>query len=304
MPRPTILLSGAGILLFLACSDSSGPADPPPLAGRLVFASDRQDGTYLQLYVADADGGDPEWIRVGITRVVNSIDVAPDGERIAFTSADGDLWIVEADGAGLANLTNDTQNRNSPRWSPDGEWIAFSASDGLQRDIYRIRPDGSSLQPLTTDPADDYLPVWSPDGTMLAFTSNRDGTNHIYVMNADGSSPSKISTGTGLSIANDWSPDGLSLAIGSDRSGGPPDFPFPDSVGLFIMGLDGSIVRQLPGTQSPVPYARFTPDGSRLAFEQDVPNEDILIVNADGTNLQTLIQHPARDNSLAWGPAR
>lgn len=304
MLRRAPFLLGAGIVLSLACGDSSGPADPPPLAGKLVFASDRQDGTYLQLYVADADGSDPEWIRVGITRVVSRIDVAPDGERIAFTSADGDLWVVNADGSGLLNLTNGAREDNFPRWSPDGEWIAFSSHDGVQDDIVKIRPDGSGLQPLTTDAANDALPVWSPDGARLAFTSNREGSIQVFVMNADGSSQTRVSTGDGQNYAQDWSPDGLAFAIGADRDGGPPDYPFPDSVGLFIMALDGAIVRKLPGAQTPVPFARFTPDGSRLAFEQSVPNEDILIVNADGTELRPLIQHSARDNSPAWGPAR
>jgi TolB protein len=304
MLRRTPFLVGAGIVSSLACGDSSGPADPPPLAGKLVFASDRQDGTYLQLYVAEADGSDPEWIRVGITRVVSRIDVAPDGERIAFTSADGDLWVVDADGSGLLNLTNGARDDNFPRWSPDGEWIAFNSYDGMQHDIYIVRPDGRDLRPLTANPANDVIPVWSPDGTMLTFTSSRDGTDQVYLMNADGSSQLRISTGEGLSIVHDWAPDGLSLAIGADRRGAFPDPPFPDSLGLFIMALDGAILRQLPGAQSPVPFARFTPDGSRLAFEQSVPNEDILIVNADGTGLQPLVQHASRDRAPAWGPAR
>jgi len=55
---------------------------------------------------------------------------SPDGERIVFASERGgssDLWVVDADGSNLEQLTRDPdRDERQPWWSPDGMRIAYA----------------------------------------------------------------------------------------------------------------------------------------------------------------------------------
>ena len=68
-----------------------------------------------------------------------SVDLAPDGKRIAFTSnRDGnyEIYLMNIDGGGLRNLTAHPANDSAAAWSPDGKKLAFISSRGGGSDIY------------------------------------------------------------------------------------------------------------------------------------------------------------------------
>jgi hypothetical protein len=62
---------------------------------------------------------------------------SPDSKQIAFTSARGgnnDIYVVNSDGGGVTNLTNDPTRENGNRvlaWSPDGTHIVYTARGHL-----------------------------------------------------------------------------------------------------------------------------------------------------------------------------
>jgi TolB protein len=55
---------------------------------------------------------------------------SPDGQRLVFASeraGSSDLWIVDADGSNLEQLTRDPdRDERQPWWSPDGTRIAYA----------------------------------------------------------------------------------------------------------------------------------------------------------------------------------
>jgi Tol biopolymer transport system component len=69
---------------------------------------------------------------------------------------------MDADGANLRRLTNNSARDWQPSWSPDGTRIAFGSDRSGHTAIYTMNPDGSGLQQLTQNDANDDTPSWRP----------------------------------------------------------------------------------------------------------------------------------------------
>ena len=100
--------------------------------------------------------------------------------RIVFKSGTPerqDIYVMDADGKNVKQLTQDKFYDAQPAWSPDGKQIAFESDrDGFFFEIYVMSADGKQPINLTQHPVVDHGgPAWSPDGKRIAFSSFRDG---------------------------------------------------------------------------------------------------------------------------------
>ena len=94
------------------------------------------------------------------------------GDRIAFASdRDGDyeIFVMNADGTDVRQLTSNEDDEMFPAWSPDGNRIAFMSNRGGEFNIFVMNADGGAVRQLTDNDDDDRFPAWSPDGTLIAF---------------------------------------------------------------------------------------------------------------------------------------
>ena len=121
---------------------------------------------------------------------------APDGRRIAFVrlAADrtsSDIFVTNADGTGVTNLTNTPSvDEWSPDWSPDGHRIAFFTARGAARHVSVMDADGSRTRTI----AQGDEPAWSPGARRIAFTGSlRGGATAIFVMRANGAAKRRVS---------------------------------------------------------------------------------------------------------------
>ena len=73
---------------------------------------------------------------------------SPDGKLIAFCSdrdGDPDLYVMNADGTGLRQLTNEPGYDGGPFISPDGKWVVYR-SDRKKRKCCRFTLSASTAR--------------------------------------------------------------------------------------------------------------------------------------------------------------
>jgi Tol biopolymer transport system component len=92
---------------------------------------------------------------------------SPDGERLLFVNetpfSGVDIFVVNADGSGLRNLTNSPGRDDYPVWSPDGRKIAFVSTRDGNSEIYVMDADGSHQVNVSNSPETfDVSPQWRP----------------------------------------------------------------------------------------------------------------------------------------------
>jgi TolB protein len=117
-------------------------------------------------------------IRTLVTGGINTYPAySPDGTRLAlrrFTGGDAnsEVFVADADGTHLRNLTNDPAFDGWPAWSPDGKRIAFASNRGNSNyRIYVMDADGANVRVVARTEGRATAPTWTPDGRAIAFTN-------------------------------------------------------------------------------------------------------------------------------------
>lgn len=152
-----------------------GPSWSPD-GTRIVFASDQGDAfaTYTEIYTMDPDGTDRTRLTVNHGEHDYLARWSPDGTKITWTRDDAsnpqfysaalDVWIMNANGSGQANLTNHGRGDANAVWSPDGTKIAFVSDRDVaaqyQWQIYTMNANGTGVTRITTNSNSDYAMDW------------------------------------------------------------------------------------------------------------------------------------------------
>jgi len=214
-------------------------ADPEPIttpATALAHVSLSRDGRHVAYTsvsvtsniqrvgfdpIRGAIRGEPVWLTTGSRRWGNP-QPSPDGQQVVFYSLvepEGHLYVMNADGTGLRQLTGDTAMDRMPRWSPDGQWISFYSDRSGRLQIWKLRPDGSELQQLLEVPDHDAtFAVWSPDGAhMVAQTLSPQGGAYEFDLSQSATRPPARPLATPPDSLRpfgpySWSPDGERVA--------------------------------------------------------------------------------------------
>jgi TolB protein len=75
----------------------------------------------------------------------------PRGEKIAFVSTksgNAEIYVVNADGTGLKQLTSGSAVNASPNWSPDGKRIVFVSNRDGALALFIMDSDGSNQKKI------------------------------------------------------------------------------------------------------------------------------------------------------------
>ncbi len=146
-----------------------------------LWKLDMASGSISLLHASENNDSRPAW--------------SPDGSRIAFDAGDPkwkgnvDVYVMDADGKNVKQLTDHPKIDSQPNWSPDEKWIAYMSEESGNRDIWIMRSDGTHKTQVTSDPGMDVWPRWSHDGRRLAYGSQREqdspSTIHIWIIDLE-----------------------------------------------------------------------------------------------------------------------
>jgi dipeptidyl aminopeptidase/acylaminoacyl peptidase len=181
-----------------------------PNGDKILFTSDRSGD--LELWTMNIDG-------TGQQQITNALGYdggaffSPDGSKIVFRASRPktseevreykellqhqyvkptamELFVCNADGSDLKQITNLGGANWAPFFHPSGEKIIFSSNHVTKRvpfNLFMINIDGSGLEQITFDTVFDSFPMFSYDGKKLVFASNRnaEGTYDTNLFIAD-----------------------------------------------------------------------------------------------------------------------
>jgi TolB protein len=143
--------------------------------------------------------------------------------------------------------------------------------------------------------------------TRLAFVSDRDSESvlglvenrpvkEIYLADYDGANTRRVTVSRVLNTNPAWSPDGRSIGYTTWLTG------FPDVAVSHL--FEGHMTNPADGNSREQNFLpAFSPDGRRIAFNSNRDNNnDLYVVNVDGSGLRRLTNNPAIDTSPTWSP--
>lgn len=225
----------------------------------------------------------------------NEIVWLPDG-RIAYTSNAGgssDIWIMNADGSDVRQLTVGANARLGLAVTPDENQFIFAAERDGKYNLWRVDIDGKNLTRITNGDG-EYYPQCTPDGRWIVYQS---GGNYptLRKMPIGGGEPTIITKTTASRPS--ISPDGKFVAYHY------LDSSFEKSRwGIGVISLeDGKRVKRFDFPSTVVErLVKWTRDGKAIAFLNSpggVPN--IWLQPIDGGDARPLTNFPS-DNIIAF----
>ncbi|TPG14506.1 S9 family peptidase [Sphingomonas oligophenolica] len=234
------------------------------------------------------------------------VQISPDGKRIAYTRATGDImidadrrqiWLVDV--ASGRQVPLGVPGSSRPRWSPDGTRLAYAAKgDGNRPQIFvRWLASGASAA-VTALPESPSDIAWSPDGRLIGFTMfvPGDGTK----LGGPVDKPEGATWAEPLKIIGQ-------VNYRADGAG----YLRPGYNHVFVVSADGGAARQLTfGPYDDGGSVDWTSDGRHLLIatnhgkdpDRDPLNSDIFSVDVDTGALRQLTTRQGPDQQPVASP--
>lgn len=237
-----------------------------PDGTRIAFVSDR--GGQSNLWVMDADGGNPRQVQKSRDTRVTMPEWTTDGEYILVVQGGG-IWMYHEDGGEGVELVSSSEGSASwPSVSADGRYL-----------YYQVRTPGQTVQ-------------WSVDDIGSGLVQDAlQGASNLRRMDLETGEVTRVTSGSasrqyrlssGGALGGEIAPDGRHLAFARRLPDATIEWKghqFGPSTALWLRDLDSGSERIVmdPITQDmsegmktirPLPGYAWTPDGSAVVLSQ------------------------------------
>jgi Tol biopolymer transport system component len=212
----------------------------------------------------------------------NSPAISPQGDRMVFLSnRNGKMSIYLMDvleGKITRKLIQGESDVNFEEmhflepgfsWSPDGQRITLAAKAGAADAIYIYDLNSKDYEQYKFDLDGIFSTSWSPDGNEIAFIGQKNGASDVYLFSLQTKEITNLTNDVFSDRDPSWSPDGQRIVFTSDR---------------------GEYVGE-----------KFSPEQFDM-HQHAIGNEDIYIMDRDGSNLLRITNSDAIEGSAIFTP--
>ena len=273
-----------------------------PADDRLIFQSTRPPYACDQIFTMNLDGTDVRRASTGKGRTTCGYFLSADKILYASTHLASescpprptfergyvwpvyqsyDLFVANADGSGVRQLTKTPGYDAEATVSPDGTTIVFTSVRDGDLDLYSMKTDGSGLKRLTSEKGYDGGAFFSPDGKQIVYRAHHPQDAdararydellaeglieptvlELFVMDADGSNKRQITHNGAANFCPYFHPDGQRIIFSSNM-----DDPRARNFDLYLIGTDGEDLERVTFDPSFDGFPMFTRDGRKLVF--------------------------------------
>jgi dipeptidyl aminopeptidase/acylaminoacyl peptidase len=241
---------------------------------------------------------------LSLLRSVGSVELSPDGHRIAYTVVMrdrpghpyGQLWVMDLSTQKSVRVGGDKDSGGGPLFSPDGKWLAFAGRQGENSGLFVARADGSDVTFLATwNGTNGPLPgtgkevTWSPDGKQLAFVSSTPGTETAQA------------AGDPMVITR--------YLYKPDAGEGMTRFNDNQRLHIFVVDVATKQVRQLTKGDYDEHSIDWSPDGKEILFasnrepnQDEFFNYDIFVLQLADNTIRRLTATEYNEYEPLWSP--
>jgi dipeptidyl aminopeptidase/acylaminoacyl peptidase len=257
---------------------------------RMRGADEAPGGTYTELWVMPASGGEPRVV-VTAPRTASGPKWSPDGRWLAFTTRlDADpqtqVYVMPAAGGDPRALTRSPTGVTSYAWSPTGDRVAFTALEPEAPELAERRRLGFDMVVVGANPRHTRLWVQPVGGGQAAAVTPNGQTVRAFA----------------------WAPDGNGFAVQVTEGASVDDDMMERR--LMTVAVTGGTPSLLIPTPGKLGGMAWSPDGTQLAFlaattRNDPLSQSVYVVQRDGSGLRLLTEGlEASVDNLGWLDAR
>ena len=252
----------------------------------------QQSGNWNNLWLIEVESG-AERRLTDTDHRIGSFSVAPNGDRILFTSRIenrrnqqnlSEIQLLEVEAGTIRQLTVNSAPEGRLSWAPDGRSFAYTArTDGewelLLDKIWVMDPDGGGRR-IVSGAFDGNIGnfVWAPDASAILFSGLHGTNNNLYRINLGSDSVEQITSSVGSLAPSSFSRDRVKMAYVFQDFDTPAD--------IWVGPTDGTGAVQLTDVNPTIIDELVLGQGEVIRWE-----------SRDGTEIEGILMLPAEYQS-------
>jgi TolB protein len=217
--------------------------------------------------------------------------------RIAMVgtrSGKKEVYLCDADGQNIIQLTNDGSVSVAPKWGPKARKLLYTSYLKRFPDVYLVDLASGNRRVVSKHPGLNTGGALAPDGRTMAVILSKDGNPELYTSRLDGGALTRLTqTSRAAEASPCWSPDGRRIVYVSDRSGRPQ---------LYMLSRSGGEPTRLTSRGSENVAPSWGPNGL-IAFSSRLGGRyQVCVLDPDSREVKQLPLDGADYEDPSWAP--